>query len=78
MHLASAISHSKSTLLVLFLREDTVDMARMKNNSGETPEELAKGHGIYGPMFEMLCPAANYIRSLAFTCNPYVRQTVPT
>ncbi|XP_075971213.1 ankyrin repeat domain-containing protein 49-like [Anticarsia gemmatalis] len=74
LHLAAAISHCKSTLLVLFLREDMVEIAKKPNNSGESPEKLAQGHGIYGPLFEMLCPAASYIKSLAFTCNPYVRQ----
>lgn len=78
MHLASAKSHSKSTLLILFLLDDTVNIASMKNNSGETPLDLAKGHGIYGPMFEMVFPAACYIKSLAFTCNPYVSETAHT
>ncbi|KAJ2947777.1 hypothetical protein O0L34_g9559 [Tuta absoluta] len=73
LHLASAISHCKSTLLILLLREDMVDMAKKPNNSGETPEDLARGHGIYSPLFEMALPAACYIRSLSFTCNPYVR-----
>ncbi|XP_053613117.1 ankyrin repeat domain-containing protein 49 isoform X2 [Plodia interpunctella] len=74
MHLAAAMSHSKSTLLILMLREDTVDIAHKSNNSDETPEQLARGHGIYSPLFEMLLPAASYIHSEAFTCNPYVRE----
>lgn len=73
MHLASAISHCKSTLLILLLREDTVDIAKKSNNSGQNPEELARSHSIYGPLFEMVSPAASYIKSIAFTCNPYVR-----
>ncbi|XP_013194725.1 ankyrin repeat domain-containing protein 49 [Amyelois transitella] len=74
MHLAAAMSHSKSTLLVLMLREDTVDLAHKPNNSDETPEQLARGHGIYSPLFEMLLPAASFIHSQAFTYNPYVRE----
>lgn len=74
MHLSAAMSHSKSTLLILMLREDTVEIAKKPNNSGETPEKLAQGHGIYGPLFEMLLPAASYIHSQALTCNPYVRK----
>ncbi|XP_049881041.1 ankyrin repeat domain-containing protein 49-like [Pectinophora gossypiella] len=73
LHLTSAISHCKSTLLILLLREDIVDIVKKPNNSGETPEDLARGHGIYAPLFEMAIPAASYIRSLAFTCNPYVQ-----
>lgn len=73
MHLAAAISHSKSTLLILFLREDAVDVAQMTNNSGSTAEQLAVSNGIYAPLFEMMMPAASYIRSLSFTCNPYSR-----
>ncbi|CAB3239845.1 unnamed protein product [Arctia plantaginis] len=76
MHLAAAISHCKSTLLILFLRDDTVDLANKLNNSNESPAMLAQGHGIYGPLFEMLCPSVSYIKSLAFTCNPYVRYGV--
>lgn len=75
MHLASAMSHCKSTLLILLLREDTADIAYKPNNSGDTPVELARGHGIYAPLFEMALPAASYIRSLAFSCNPYVRMS---
>lgn len=74
MHLTSAISHCKSTLLVLLLREDTTELAKTPNKSGETPEQLAKGHGIYAPLFEMVCPAVSYIRSMAFTCNIYVHK----
>lgn len=73
LHLAAAISHCKSTLLVLFLREDIVEISRRPNNSDETPEQLARSHGIYAPLFEMVLPAASHIRSLSFTCNPYVR-----
>ncbi|CAG4979263.1 unnamed protein product [Parnassius apollo] len=72
LHLAAAISHCKSTLIILLLREDTVDIAHRQNKSEETPEQLARGHGIYGPLFEMALPAANFIKSLAFTYNPYV------
>lgn len=74
MHLAAAISHCKSTLLVLFLRDDSVEIAKKKNNVGETPEKLAQGRGIYAPLFEMVSPAVSYIRSLAFTSNPYLRK----
>ncbi|VVC90540.1 ankyrin repeat domain-containing protein 49 [Leptidea sinapis] len=73
LHLASAISHCKSTLLVLLLREDMVEISQRENNSHETPEKLAKGHGIYAPLYEMVLPSASHIRSLAFTCNPYTR-----
>ncbi|XP_047544969.1 ankyrin repeat domain-containing protein 49 [Vanessa atalanta] len=75
LHLAAAISHCKSTLLVLFIREDVVEIARRPNNSKETPEQLARGHGIYAPLFEMVLPAACFIRSLSFTCNPHIRST---
>lgn len=75
LHLATAISHCKSTLLLFLLRDDTIEIVNKKNNSGETPETLARSHGIYAPLFEMVCPAASYIKSLAFTCNPYVRET---
>ncbi|CAG4965273.1 unnamed protein product [Colias eurytheme] len=75
LHLASAISHCKSTLLILFLREDIVELARRPNKSKETPEQLARRHGIYAPLFEMVLPAVSYIKSLAFTCNPYYRNT---
>ncbi|XP_037298583.1 ankyrin repeat domain-containing protein 49 [Manduca sexta] len=74
LHLAAAVSHCKSTLLVLFLRRDLIEIARKTNNSGETPEDLARGHGIYAPLFEMVCPAISHIHSLAFTCNPFVRR----
>ncbi|XP_014356148.2 ankyrin repeat domain-containing protein 49-like [Papilio machaon] len=73
LHLASALSHSKSTLIILLLREDIVNIAQRKNKSNETPEQLAHGHGIYGPLFEMALPAVNHIKSLSFTCNPFVR-----
>ncbi|RVE49352.1 hypothetical protein evm_005967 [Chilo suppressalis] len=73
MHLAAAISHCKSTLLILLFREDTMEIADKPNNSDENPKELALGHGIYGPIFEMVLPAASVIRSAAFTCNAYVR-----
>lgn len=76
LHLASSVSHCKSTLLILLMREDNTDLAKAENKSGETPEQLAQRNGIYGPLFEMICPAASYIRSLAFTCNPYVRETI--
>lgn len=76
LHLVSAISHCKSTLLVLLLREDVTEIAKKTNNRGETPVDLAKGHGIYAPLFEMVDPAVSYIRSLAFTCNPYVRNPI--
>ncbi|XP_047025204.1 ankyrin repeat domain-containing protein 49 [Helicoverpa armigera] len=74
MHLAAAISHCKSTLLILFLRDDTVEIAHKKNSANETPEQLAQRHGIYGPLFEMVSPAVSYIKSIAFTSNPYLRQ----
>ncbi|KAM3967578.1 ankyrin repeat domain-containing protein 49 [Aphomia sociella] len=77
LHLAAAISHSKSTLLILMLREDMVDISKAQNKSNETPEQLALGHGIYAPLFEMLLPAASFICSQAFTCNPYVREQTP-
>lgn len=51
------------------------DLLCRENKSGETAEQLAQGHGIYGPLFEMILPAASYIRSIAFTCNPHVRDT---
>lgn len=73
IHLAAAISHSKSTLLLLLLREDVVEISRRANKSDETPEQLARSHGIYSPLFDMVLPAASHIRSLSFTCNPYVR-----
>ncbi|XP_041975622.1 ankyrin repeat domain-containing protein 49 isoform X2 [Aricia agestis] len=73
LHLAAAISHCKSTLLILFLREDIVKIAKRPNNSDETPEQLARGHGIYAPLFEMVLPAASYIKSMAFTSNPYMK-----
>lgn len=73
MHLAAAMSHCKSTLLILLLREDLVETARRRNHSDETPEQLARGHGIYAPLFDMVLPAASHIRSLSFTCNPYIR-----
>ncbi|OWR54015.1 ankyrin repeat domain-containing protein 49 [Danaus plexippus] len=73
LHLASAISHCKSTLLILLLREDAVEIYRRPNSSQETPEQLAISHGIYSPLFEMALPSASYIRSIAFTSNPYVR-----
>ncbi|KAJ0182618.1 hypothetical protein K1T71_001987 [Dendrolimus kikuchii] len=72
LHLASAISHCKSTLLVLLLREDTTELASKPNKSGETPEQLARAHGIYAPLYEMVYPAVSYIKTIAFTCNPYV------
>lgn len=74
MHLAAKMSHCKSTLLILFLRDDTVDLAHKTNNADETPEQLALRHGIYAPLFEMVSPAVSYIKSLAFTSNPYYRQ----
>lgn len=52
------------------------EIAHRTNKSNETPEQLARGHGIYGPLFEMALPAANYIKSLAFTGNPYVRDQI--
>ncbi|CAH0724750.1 unnamed protein product, partial [Brenthis ino] len=73
LHLASAISHCKSTLLILLLREDVVEISRKPNKSEETPEQLARSHGIYSYLFDMVLPAASHIRSLSFTCNPYVR-----
>ncbi|XP_062524625.1 ankyrin repeat domain-containing protein 49 isoform X1 [Bombyx mori] len=73
LHLASHLSHCKSTLLLLLLREDLVEVARKPNNSGETPEQLARGHGIYAPLFEMVSPASSYVSSLAFTCNRYLQ-----
>lgn len=73
LHLVSSIGQSKSTLLILFLREDMVEVAHKLNNSDETPKMLAAGHGIYAPLFDMVLPAASHIRSLGFTCNPYVR-----
>lgn len=76
MHLASSISHCKSTLLILLLQEDTTDIAEMSNKSGETPKQLAQRNGIYAPLFEMIRPAVSYINSLAFTCNPYVGRTL--
>ncbi|XP_068626638.1 ankyrin repeat domain-containing protein 49 [Battus philenor] len=76
LHLASAISHCRSTIIILLLREDVVDIAHRQNNANETPEQLAYGHGVYGPLFEMALPAANYIRTLSFTCNPHVRSEV--
>ncbi|XP_026758729.1 ankyrin repeat domain-containing protein 49 [Galleria mellonella] len=76
LHLTAAISHCKSTLLILMLRDDMVNIAKTPNNSHETPEQLALGHGIYGPLFEMVLPAASYIHSQAFTCNPYVREQI--
>lgn len=74
MHLAAAISHSKSSLLLMFLRDDVVETANRPNNSGETPKQLALGHGIYAPLFEMISPAVSYIHSDAFTFNPFVRK----
>ncbi|XP_026731255.1 ankyrin repeat domain-containing protein 49 [Trichoplusia ni] len=74
LHITASISHCKATLLILFLKDDIVEVASKKNNSDETPEKLALGHGIYAPLFEMVCPEVSYIRSLAFTTNPYVRQ----
>ncbi|GBP29291.1 Ankyrin repeat domain-containing protein 49 [Eumeta japonica] len=71
LHLASAISHCKSTLLTLFMRDDVADIAKQKNRSGETPEQLARSHGIYAPLFEMISPAVSYIRSSAHTFNPF-------
>lgn len=53
-----------------------VDVAHQPNKSNETPEQLARGHGIYGPLFEMTLSAANYIKSLAFTGNPHVRDQI--
>ncbi|XP_059048143.1 ankyrin repeat domain-containing protein 49-like [Achroia grisella] len=76
LHLAAAISHCKSTLLILMLRDDIVDVAKTRNKSNERPEQLALGHGIYAPLFEMALPAASYIRSPAFTYNPYVREQI--
>lgn len=73
MHLAAAMSHCKSTLLLLLLRIDTVETANKPNNSGESPKQLALGHGIYAPLFEMVSPAVSFIHSVGFTCNPYVR-----
>ncbi|XP_072944800.1 ankyrin repeat domain-containing protein 49-like [Epargyreus clarus] len=73
LHLASAISHSKSTLLVLLLREDTAYIVKKPNKSNETPEQLARSHGLYAPLFEMASPSISYIRSLEYTCNPYAR-----
>lgn len=74
MHLAAKISHSKSTLLIFFLRDDTIAIAHRKNQAKETPVQLAIRHGIYAPLFEMVTPAVSYIKSLAFTSNPYYRQ----
>ncbi|KAL4716026.1 hypothetical protein ACJJTC_002791 [Scirpophaga incertulas] len=74
LHLAAAVSHSKSTLLILLLREDSTEIANKCNNSGETPIQLARGHGIYAPIFEMVLPAVSYIRSIAFTCNSYMKE----
>ncbi|XP_022117497.2 ankyrin repeat domain-containing protein 49 [Pieris rapae] len=76
LHLLSSIGQSKSTLLILFLREDIVEIAQKPNNSNETPRMLASGHGIYAPLFEMVLPAASHIRSLGFTCNPYIRKSI--
>ncbi|CAH2238948.1 ankyrin repeat domain-containing protein 49 [Pararge aegeria] len=73
LHLAASLSHCKSTLLILLLREDLVDTARKANQSDVTPEQLARTHGIYSPLFDMVLPSASHIRSLPFTCNPYVR-----
>ena len=73
LHLAAKISHCKSTLLILFLRDDTIDLAYKKNNADETPEQLALRHGIYAPLFEMASPDVSYIKSLAYTSNPYYR-----
>lgn len=66
LHLASHLSHCKSTLLLLLLREDLVEVARKPNNSGETPEQLARGHGIYAPLFEMVSPASSYVFFFSF------------
>ncbi|CAG9796701.1 unnamed protein product [Diatraea saccharalis] len=74
LHLAAAISHCKSTLVVLLLREDTTDIAEKPNNSGESPKQLALRHGIYSPIFEMVLPAISFIRSISFTSNPYVKE----
>lgn len=74
MHLSAAMSHCKSTLLLLLLRNDTVETAKKPNNSGESPKELAVRHGIYSPLFEMVLPAVAFIRTDAFTFNPYVRK----
>ncbi|XP_028176344.1 ankyrin repeat domain-containing protein 49-like [Ostrinia furnacalis] len=76
MHLAAAISHSKSTLVLLFLRDDVVQAAEKKNISGETPKQLALRHGIYAPLFEMVMPAMSYIHSDAFTFNPFIQKQV--
>ncbi|XP_047984923.1 ankyrin repeat domain-containing protein 49-like [Leguminivora glycinivorella] len=73
LHLAAAKSHSKSTIITLLFQDNSVEVAQMVNNVGEKPEELARGHGIYAPLFEMVMPAASYIKSIGFTCNPYLR-----
>ncbi|CAK1544627.1 unnamed protein product [Leptosia nina] len=73
LHLTSSIGQCKATLLILLLREEMVDLAQKPNNSKETPEMLAAGHGIYAPLFEMVLPEASKIHSLSFTCNPYTR-----
>lgn len=70
------MSHCKSTLLVLFLRDEVLEVAKKTNKSGETPEKLALRHGIYGPLYEMILPAASYIHSLSFTNNPYYAQGI--
>jgi ankyrin repeat protein len=74
LHLAAAKSHSKSTLITLLFQENGAHVAQVVNNIGEKPEDLARGHGIYGSLFEMVMPAVSYIKSTAFTCNPYLRE----
>ncbi|KAJ8735468.1 hypothetical protein PYW07_007088 [Mythimna separata] len=74
MHLAAKISNCKSMLLILFLRDDAVEIAHKINSAKETPLQLALRHGLYASLFEMVTPAVSYIKSIAFTSNPYYRQ----
>ncbi|XP_011560093.3 ankyrin repeat domain-containing protein 49 [Plutella xylostella] len=76
LHLAAGMSHCKSTLLVLLMREDISDLAARQNNAHETAEQLARGKSIYSSLFEMAIPAASYIRNLSFTCNPHYRLSI--
>lgn len=59
LHLASAASYNFKTLQYLLLNPE-IDPTH-KNNSGDTPEDIAKRSGKYYPMFEIIEPCLNDI-----------------
>lgn len=71
LHIATSVSHCRRMLQLLLAHPDVQPF--VKNKSGDSPRDLARRTGIYDYLFDAADPAISYIKSMAFTVNPFIR-----